>query len=273
MAGDTLGVIAGAGALPRLLLADCAARGRPRFAVAFHGHTDPETVEGVPHMWGRFGRTGATIRRLKRENVGDIVMVGSMRRPSFAELIPDLHTIRFFARLGRKALGDDGFLRAVTRLFEEEGFRVIGIQDVMPTLLTPAGLYGQVQPSAQHRADLDHGFTVARRLGELDIGQSVVVQQGFVLAVEAVEGTDGLIARSQGLAKSGSRPVLVKRAKPQQDMRFDVPTIGVATIRNAAAAGFAGVAIEAGRTLVVDMAAMAAEADRLGLFVMAVDAE
>jgi DUF1009 family protein len=271
MADDRLGVIAGGGALPRLLLADCVAKNRPCFAVAFRGHTDPATVDSVPHMWARLGKTGTTIRRLKREGVTDIVMAGGMRRPSFAELVPDFYTVRFFARLGRKALGDDGFLRAVSRVFESEGFRVVGIQDVVPDLLAVSGRFGTIEPDAQHNADIEHGFRVAYHLGQLDIGQSVVVQQGFVLAVEAVEGTDALIVRAGSLVKSGSRPVLVKRAKPQQDVRFDLPAIGIETVRNAAAADFAGIAIEAGHTLVVDMAAIALEADRLGLFVVAVD--
>ena len=269
MADGRLGLIAGSGALPGLVLAECTAQNRSCFTVAFRGHTDPAAVRNVPHMWARLGRAGATVRRLRREGVRDIVMAGGIRRPSLTELVPDLYTLRFLAGIGRQALGDDGLLRAITGLFEREGFHVLGIQDLVPSLLAPQGRFGAITPTGQQLADIRTGFRAARMLGALDIGQSVVVQQGIVLAVEAAEGTDALIGRAAALVKPGSGAVMVKCAKPQQDARLDLPTIGVNTIRAAAQAGFAGIAVEAGRTLVIDLATIAREADKAGLFIMA----
>ena len=267
-----LGVLAGAGSLPRLVIAEALRTERPLFVIAFHGHTAPETIAGVPHQWFRLGNAGAVLKMLRREGVRDVVFAGAIRRPSLAELRPDLYTIRFFARLGRKALGDDGLLRALAALLEEEGFHVVGATELVNRVVIAPGMLGLLQPSEIHQVDIEHGFRVVAVLGGLDIGQAVVVQQGFVLGVEGAEGTDELIARCAKLARDGSRPVLVKAAKPQQDSRLDLPTIGVSTIDALAKARFAGLAIEAGRTLVLDADAVAHSADKAGLFVSAVAA-
>jgi DUF1009 family protein len=264
-----LGVIAGAGSLPRQIIAEAIAQGRSVFVVAFTGHCDPATVENMPHRWFRLGQAGAVLKELRRQSVHDIVMAGAIRRPSLAELRPDFYTIRFYARLGVKGLGDDGLLRAIAHLLEGEGFRVIGAKDIVGDLIIQKGVLGSMRPSDIHLADIAHGFSVIATLGGIDIGQAVVVQQGMVLGVEAAEGTAQLIARCAGLARGGSRPVLVKAAKPGQDTRLDLPTIGAATIEQLSAADFAGIAIEAGRTIVLDTAAVVASADLKNLFIAA----
>ncbi|MCW2249168.1 DUF1009 family protein [Azospirillum fermentarium] len=266
-----LGILAGGGDLPARLAAAVRANGREVFVVAFDGHTDPASVVGLPHLWSRFGAAGAIISRLKAEGVSELVFAGPVRRPSLGDLLPDWWTARFLARVGARALGDDGLLRAVAGALEDEGFRVVGLHDILNDLPTLPGRVGTLEPDEAARGDIARGIEVARGLGLLDVGQGCVVQQGIVLAVEAVEGTDAMLDRCGPLRRPGSGGVLVKVKKPQQDTRLDLPTIGVRTVEKAAAAGLAGIAVEAGGTLMVDRAGVAAAADRLGLFVVGVE--
>jgi DUF1009 family protein len=187
-----------------------------------------------------------------------------------SELAPDLRTARFFARVGLKALGDDGLLRSVVAELESEGFRVVGVDQVLAGCLAVEGLYGRLSPDPQARSDIERGVAVAHALGAVDVGQAVVVQQGIVLGVEAIEGTDRLLERCGGLARDGVGGVLVKLKKPGQDRRIDLPAIGTNTLTAAAAAGLRGIAVEAGGALVLGRDAVTAEAERLGLFVVGV---
>lgn len=265
-----LGILAGGGTLPARIAAAVRGQGREVFVVAFEGHTDPASVEGLPHLWSRFGAAGSIIARLKDEGVGELVFAGPVRRPSFTELIPDWYTTKFLAKVGTRALGDDGLLRSVAKQLEGEGFRVVGLHELLGDLLTPPGPVGRLVPDADAERDIARAVEVARALGALDVGQGAVVQQGIVLAVEAIEGTDAMLARCAGLARPGVGGVLVKVKKPQQDRRLDLPTMGVTTVENAAKAGLRGIAIEAGGSLLVDRAAVAETADRLGLFVVGI---
>lgn len=267
----TLGILAGKGELPARLIAACRASGRPFFVLAFEGQTDAALVEGVSHGWCRLGAAGTAFKLLREHGVQDLVMAGRMSRPSLAELRPDLRATRFFAKVGVKALGDDGLLSAVVKEIEIEGFKVVGVDAVLADLLAPAGLYTRTAPDDQAHADIKRGVQVARELGRLDVGQAVVVQQGLVLGVEAIEGTDALLARCGGLRREGPGGVLVKVSKPGQERRVDLPTIGVSTVTAAAAAGLRGIAVEAGRSLVVDRLAIAKEADTAGIFVIGVE--
>lgn len=270
-AGRKLAILAGGGTLPARIANAVRGQGREVFIVAFDGHTDPETVAGVPHVWSRFGAAGTILRRLHEEGVGEVVLAGPVKRPSFTELMPDWRTARFLARVGTRALGDDGLLRAVVREVEDDGFRVVGLHDLLKELLTVAGPVGRLAPDADAERDIARAVEVARALGALDVGQGAVVQQGIVLAVEAIEGTDAMLARCAALARPGTGGVLVKVKKPKQDRRIDLPTMGVTTVEKAAAAGLRGIAIEAGGSLLVDRTAVAEAADRLGLFVVGIE--
>jgi DUF1009 family protein len=265
-----LGIIAGGGPLPGLVAEACRAEGRPFHILALKGHADPAVIGELPADWIRMGEAGSGFELLRKAGVVELMMIGPVRRPTLLELAPDFRTTRFFARVGLKALGDDGLLRAVVREMETEGFRVVGVDEVLAGCLAPAGLFGRLAPDAQAEADILRGFEVANGLGALDVGQAVVVQQGIVLGVEAVEGTDALIRRCAGLKREGPGGVLVKVKKPGQDRRFDLPTIGLATVNEAAAAGLRGIAVEAGGSLVLGREAVGAEGDRLGVFVMGV---
>jgi DUF1009 family protein len=270
MAGK-LGILAGSGDLPRRLIDACRAADRPFFVLAFAGEADPAALEGVPHAVIRLGAAGEGFRILRENSVEELVFAGGIKRPTVTSLRPDWRAARFFARIGYRALGDNGLLTAVIKELEEEGFRVVGTDTILGRSLAPRGPFGRDVPDAQAAADIAHGLAVARALGGLDIGQSVVVQQGLVLGVEAIEGTDALLARCGGLRREGPGGVLVKIAKPGQERRVDLPTIGERTVAQVAAAGLRGIAVEAGSTLIIDLAAVTEAAERAGLFIIGVD--
>jgi DUF1009 family protein len=267
-----LGVLAGGGVLPALVVAAARAQGRDAFVVAFEGQTDAETVRDVEHVWVRLGQAAEVFARLRAAAVVDVCMIGPMRRPTMAELRPDWRATQALARIGMRAFGDDGLLSGVVREFEGEGFRVVGAHEVLGALLSRPGPYSRVTPSAEDRIDVARGIEVVRALGAVDVGQAAIVERGIVLGVEAIEGTDALIARCAALRRERMGGVLVKMAKPRQERRVDLPTIGTRTVEAVAQAGFAGIAIEAGRSLVVTAEAVRAAADAHGLFVVGVEA-
>jgi DUF1009 family protein len=266
-----LGILAGGGTLPRRVAEAAARQGRPVFIVAFTGQFEPATVEGFPHISLRIGEAGRIIAEMRKACVVDLVMAGGVRRPSISELGLDWRGVQLFARIGARALGDDGLLAAIGHELEREGFRLVGASEILGAAAVAAGTLGAHQPDEQARADIAHGFHVARALGAVDVGQAVVVQQGLVLGVEAIEGTDALLQRVGPLKRDGLGGVLVKIVKPQQDRRIDLPTIGPATVRQAAASGLRGIAVEAGVTIILDRAEAVAAADASGLFLVAID--
>jgi UDP-2,3-diacylglucosamine hydrolase len=267
-----LGIIAGGGDLPRRLVAACRARGRALFVLVLDGQSDAADFAGVPHAAIRLGAAGEGFRLLRDAGVVEVVFAGRVRRPSLADLRPDWRVIRFLASVGGRLHGDDRLVTAVIKAVEAEGFRVIAASDLLGELIVAAGPLGRRVPSATDSQDIALGLRVARAMGQLDVGHAVIVQAGVVLGIEAAEGTDALIRRCAALRVDGTGGVLVKIRKPEQDLRADPPVIGVDTVRLAAESGLAGIAVEAGGTLVLDRAAVTAAADGADLFVVAVDA-
>jgi UDP-2,3-diacylglucosamine hydrolase len=266
-----LGVLAGSGPLPQQVVGAARQAGREVFVVAFEGETEPAAVDGVPHQWVSLGAVGRALGALHAARSEEVVMIGPVRRPSFATMKLDWRGMQLVGKLGLRAgLGDDRLFQVIVGELEAEGFRVIGADEVMATLLAPAGLLTRAAPDQAAERDIALGIDVARRLGELDVGQAVVVQHGLVLGVEAVEGTDQLLARCAGLRRDSAGGVLVKLKKPGQERRADLPTIGPATVAAAAAAGLAGMALHAGNCLVIEQPQVIALADRHGLFVIGV---
>ncbi len=266
-----LGIIAGGGAIPAMLIRHCREQGRDFFVLAIEGNADKAFfTEDIPHQWIRIGQAGTGFKRFAEEKVQDVVMIGTIRRPGFFDLVPDLRTTAFFAKVGAKALGDDGILRALVSEIEAEGMVVKGIHEVMTDLLIKPGVLGRHKPDRQALADIRRGMEVASELGRLDVGQAVIVQQGLVLGVEGIEGTDELIRRCGDYRRKGDGGVLVKLRKPQQDMRIDLPTIGARTVERAHEAGLRGIAVHTGNGLIVDEAEVIRLADKYGLFVMGV---
>ncbi len=269
-----LGIIAGGGRLPGQVAAAAAAAGRPVFLVGLEGFADRTVLAPWPHEVIRVGAAGRILTTLRNHGCQDLVLIGPVRRPSFLDLRPDAEGARIVARIGRAAFaGDDGLLAAVIRVLGEMGFRIIGAQDVLREVLAPAGLLTRTAPDALATADIQRGVVVTRALGAVDVGQSCVVQQGVVLAVEAAEGTDAMLSRCGALVRSGPGGVLVKLVKPGQERRADLPTIGPNTVRAAAAVGLRGIAFEAGGTLLADRAVAVAEADKAGVFMLGLHAE
>jgi hypothetical protein len=262
--------VAGGGRLPRRVVESCQAAGRDVFVLALEGAAEPETVLGVPHAWCRMGAAVQGLSLLRENNVTELVLAGNVRRPSLVSLRPDWRAAKLFARIGYRALGDDGLLSAIVVELEKEGFRVIGPDQLLEREFVGPGPLGSVQPGRQSEADIAHGLRVARALGALDIGQAVIVQQGLVLGVEAIEGTDELIHRCGALRREGPGGVLVKVEKPGQERRADRPTIGPRTVALAAEAGLLGIAAEAGATIVLDREEVIRAADAAGLFVIGV---
>jgi DUF1009 family protein len=267
-----LGIIAGGGHLPGKVAAAAHAAGRAVFIIGLEGFADPTVLAPWPHQRYRLGAAARIIAALRAQGCQDLVMIGPVRRPSLLDLRPDAEGAKLLARIGRAAFaGDDGLLAAVIRVLTEEGFAVLGAHQVLRESLAPQGVLTRTTPDAQAMADINRGIEVVRALGAVDVGQGCVVQQGLVLAVEAIEGTDAMLARAGALRRDGIGGVLVKLVKPTQDHRADLPTIGPDTVRNAAAAGLRGVAFAANATILAEREACLAAADAAGLFLLGLD--
>ncbi len=267
---EKIGVIAGGGNMPMRLLHACDKNGIEPFIVAFDGQTDPGILQDRKYMLTRLGAAGLIINTLKSHGIRDLVFIGAIRRPSLRELIPDLRTLSFYARLSTRALGDDGLLKAMKKELENEGFRIHGVQRFAHDLLATEGPLGRHRPKRADEEDIVRGLEILQYIGALDIGQAVVVQEGMVLGVEAAEGTDELMRRCGALKRAGRGPILVKISKPGQDQDLDLPTIGPETVAVAGQSGFSGIVIEAGKTLVLEPDRAADMADRFGMFVSGV---
>ncbi len=272
-----LGLIAGGGALPVELAAHCEAAGRPFAVMRLRSFAEP-ALGRYPGVEVGLGEFGKIFKALRGEGCEVVCFAGTVERPDFAAIMPDLRGVSVIPGLIKAARqGDDALLRRVLLEFEKEGFAVEGAHEVVGEMTLPLGPLGAHEPRPQDVPDIDRALLVAREIGKLDVGQGAVVCEGLVLAVEAQEGTDAMLRRVADLPQTlrGSaedrRGVLAKAPKPIQETRVDLPTIGVATLQRAARAGLAGIVGEAGRLLVVDREAVIACADDLGLFVLGVE--
>lgn len=273
-----LGILAGGGTLPREIADSAARRGLPVAIVAIDSEADRD-LAGADVTRLNWGSIGGMIRALRHARATDLVIVGHVRRPELGALKPDLGFFRNLPRLLKIVAsgGDDGVLRRVVRFFEQEGFRVIGPGEAAPELVVREGAAGALQASDRDRADIQTGLAVIRALGPYDIGQGVVISGGRIEAIEGVEGTDRMIARAgearraaQGATQGG---ILVKRSKPEQDLRVDMPAIGPATVDGAQAAGLSGIAAEAEHVLIAQRTVTLERADAAGIFVEGVGDE
>jgi DUF1009 family protein len=261
------------------LAQQCRAVGRPLFVIRLRGFADPALAEYDGAEAG-LGELGKWFDLLRAAGCKAVCTAGQVNRPDFSALKLDWRGVKALpGAIAAASQGDDALLRFLVTEFEREGFEVEGVHQVSGELTLAAGPLGRVHPAGEDLDDMAKGFQVAGEIGRLDIGQGVVMCRGLVLAVEAQEGTDAMLARCAALPRAlrgepgDPKGVLVKRAKPIQELRIDLPTLGLATLRGAARAGLAGVAGEAGRTLVVDREAVIEEADKLGLFVYGLSAQ
>ena len=269
---EPLGVIAGGGTLPLRVMQAAAAMGRPVHVVVLEGHGDPAAYVGQSHVTLRWGLAAQMLSWLRQKGVRELVLAGKVARPSLLSLRPDAASMKLIARIGRAAFnGDDSILRAVIKGLAEEGFEVVGAQALLAGLLPQAALLAGPMPDDIARADIARGLAVCHAIGAVDVGQSVVVQQGLVLGVEAIEGTDALILRAGALKREGPAPILVKAPKPAQSTLADLPTIGPKTVDSALAAGLRGLAFQAGGTILLEREATIAAAEAAGIFLLAFD--
>jgi DUF1009 family protein len=271
---SAVGLVAGGGVLPFAVADSLIARGYNPVLFALKGVCDPAKVARFRYHWISIGQFGRLSKLLRSEHCRDLVFIGTLVRPALSEIRLDWSTIRVIGRvLAAFRGGDDHLLSSVGRILEQEGFRMVGIKDVAPDLLMPEGCLTRISPDGDAAADIARGRDVLRALSPFDIGQAAVVIDGHVVAVEDIEGTDGLLARVARLRAEGriraraARGVLVKAPKSGQDLRFDLPTVGPKTLEGVATAQLAGVAISAGNAIVVEPQTMVEFADTAGLFV------
>jgi hypothetical protein len=269
-----VGLIAAGGVMPFAVADSLAARGIDPVLFALKGACDPVAVTRFRHHWISVGQLGRAMKLFRSENCRDLVFIGTLVRPALSEIRLDWGTLRVLGRVWAAFRGgDDHLLSGIGRILEQDGFRMVGIRDVAPDLLMPEGCITRTAPDEIAAADIARGREVLRALSPFDIGQAAVVIDGHVVAVEDIEGTDGMLARVARLRAEGrirartARGVLVKAPKSGQDLRFDLPTVGPRTVEGAVTAGLAGIAIVAGNTIAVEPEAMIATADAAGLFV------
>ena len=264
-------VIAGGGILPRKLADNFDPSGGRIFFLAFRNITDPEVVAGRHHEWLELGEVQKAIDAMHRNNVDKVVMAGPIQRPALSSLALDIRALKMLAKGGLKAFGDDGLLSLVAKEIEKEGIKVIGIEQILSGVLTKEGLLAGPAPTKISWDDIKRGLQVLNSLGPSDVGQSIAVQEGIVLAIEAIEGTDQMIERAGSLQRNVSGPILIKISKTNQDKRVDLPTAGPETINNAIRSGFQGLALEANNSLLLDKDRVIEIAEKNSFFVIGVD--
>lgn len=276
--GEPLVILAAGGRVPIEVAAAAHAAGRDVLVVGLEGEVD-EGIRAFRHeiaKWGQIGRIEALIQAHRAR---ELVLIGTVtRRPDFGQMAVDFGTLRYLPKLIKSMFGgDDTVLATFARHIEERGYRIVGAHEVAPALVAQPGAVAGEAPRGEVLADAVLALKAARAIGGLDAGQAAVALRGRIAALEAAEGTDAMIARvaslhTDGRLKwSGRAGVVGKCAKPQQDLRLDMPAIGPRTIEAVAAAGLAGIAIEARRVMIVERAATIAAAARTGTFIFATD--
>ena len=267
-----LGIIAGLGDLPVQVAKAATERGQGVFVVRMKGFEEP-ALTSYPGIVAGVAEIGKTMKALKQADCHQVCFAGIVKRPDFQALKPDLKGISLLPKAISAARdGDDALLSFLIKTFENEGFEVVGADQAAGSLTAQAGALSGVQPTPEQLVDLKKAASVASEMGRLDIGQGAIVANGLVLCVEAQEGTDEMLRRCADLpfqirgSEQTRAGVLVKRPKPQQERRIDLPTIGIRTVDLAAEAGLAGIGFEANGALIINSEQVQARAEALGLF-------
>jgi DUF1009 family protein len=273
-AAFSLAIIAGGGEYPPRLARLAADRGHKVYVAAIEGAAAPADFGLDSSHAYRLGQLGRLLNELKRRQIADIVMIGALPRPSFGSLMPEPSTLKYLPHFARAFRGgDDHLLKGVVQFFEGQGFRVHGPAEIAPELTAPLGPLGRRKATEAARDAISRGFSLLEALSPFDVGQAAIVADHRIVAIEAAEGTDAMIARVADLVARGRLKfdkgdgVLVKAPKQGQDLRVDMPAIGPDTLRHVAGAGLSGVVLRAGNVLVGDSGRLGALADELGLFV------
>lgn len=274
--GEPLVVLAAGGKVPVEVAAAARAAGRDVFVIGLEGEADPG-IAAFPHTSAKWGQIGRVEDLIRRHGAREVVVIGTVaRRPDWSSMAVDLGTLRYLPRLIRGMLGgDDTILANFARFAEERGYRIVGVQEVAPALVAEAGSIAGRAPVGSILTDANLALDAARDIGKLDVGQAAVAVNARIVALEAAEGTDGMLERVAALREkgrirwSGRAGVLAKHSKPQQDLRLDMPAVGPRTVELVAAAGLAGIALEAGKVMIASREETVAQAERTGTFIFA----
>ena len=275
VAEGPLALVCGGGSLPLAVADHVSARGRRVLLFPLRDAADPKDFAGREHHWIHVGQFGRVMRIARAQGCREIVLIGSLVRPSLWSRWPDWTTLKMLPRIVAAYRGGDNHLLSnVAKLVEQQGFTLRGAHEVAPEILAPRGALGRLRPSAGDEADIALALDYLATAGRFDIGQAAVVVNRHIVAVEAAEGTDGMLARVAALRAEGRIPapkgVLVKAPKPQQDRRFDLPSIGPRTVEGVVRAGLAGLAVVAGETIVAEPEQTVVAADKAAIFVVGV---
>ena len=262
-----LAIIAGNGSIPFYLIEECKKIGRAYCLIIIEGHGKELSEKYDPDYIVSLSKMGRAVKYVKNIGIKHILMVGGVKRPSLKNIIPDLWTAKFLTTISSKVSGDNSVLSKLTKALEKEGFIIIAPEEILPKLICPKGSLGKVKPNKQNNEDILTGYKIAKTIGAHDIGQSIIIENGLVIAVEAAEGTDTMIKRSLNLKKEKKAGVLIKVIKPMQDRRIDRPVIGIDTIKAAKKAGLDGIALESNEILIINYSDVVLYADAEGLFV------
>lgn len=266
-----VGIIAGRGNLPIALARSLRADGEMPFLLLIDGEADPDHYADYPHKVLRIEKIGQFLKTLTAEKCTHITLAGPVNRPDFKKLVPDFEGIKLLAKIsGALSKGDDGLMTAITTFIKNKGFEIVGAHELTSSMSIGKEQLGITSPSDRDRQDIKEGIRIVKAIGELDIGQAAIIRDGYVLAVEAAEGTDGLLQRVKSFSWDKPAGVLVKLSKPGQDLQADMPTIGPETVTEAINANLRGIAVEAGLTLVLDKPEIIRRADEGGIFVLGV---
>jgi UDP-2,3-diacylglucosamine hydrolase len=272
-----VGIVCGGGTIPRVVAEAVRRSGRRVVLFALRGWAEPRTLEGFPHHWVALGQVGRFLALARGEGCRDIVLIGALLRPALRDIRLDWTTLRLLPRVATLLRGgDDRLIAGVAGILEERGFHLVGAHQVAPEILVPAGALTRRTPSARDQSDIARALAVIKALSPHDVGQAAIVADGYVVAIEAAEGTDAMLARVADLRRAGRLKtppgvgVLVKAPKHGQDHRFDLPSIGPRTIEGAAEAGLAGVAVAAGAAIMADPGRVAAVAEQRSLFLLGI---
>ncbi|MCP4682363.1 MAG: LpxI family protein [Desulfobacterales bacterium] len=263
---EHIGLIAGGGQFPMMVAQAAKKQGHYVVAVAHDEETEPSLSEHVDEIvWIKLGQLGKLIEAFKKRGVKKALMAGSItKKRIFGNIMPDIKALSLASKLA--IFHDDSILGATAKELKKEGVEIVSSTYYLPELFTSPACLTRKRPSRAEKEDIDFGWQVAKEIGRLDIGQCVVLRKKTILAIEALEGTDETILRGGRLA--GKKAVVVKVSKPQQDLRFDVPTVGLETVKVMSQVKASVLAVEAGKTLMFDKPELIAYADKIGICII-----
>lgn len=268
----TLGIVAGKGDLPKLIIEKCQKQNRNFLLILLEGEESNKDYLSYPHHIIHIGYISKILQILRDNKVQELVFAGGITKPSMAGMKVDGKGAILLSKIvGAKLFGDDNVLKTVINFFEKENFKIIGAEEIVDNLIAKSGTIGSITVNKEFYEDIEIGQNALKIISDLDVGQAIVVQQKQIIGIEAIEGTDALIARCGALKfENGRKPILIKMKKIGQNTKVDLPSLGVSTIRNLNQAGFAGVIVEADSSLIINQKEVIKQADEYGLFLLGI---